>query len=484
MADHSKGDLYERGGVWDKPLTLGQSRMLSALIDFWPSNIHSVLDVGSGDGKVAAKLAAAVRAHFRALDGSAEALRLNPLPSILADATDLSAYDGDYDLVMATDILEHLDGEVEAKTLRNIFATARDCVALAVPFREFRPEATAKCASCSQLYHVNWHQRSYTALELIGRVPDGWVVGGIVLTGEHWTTVPPPVTLWKRASGRAFSQWAEAMCPHCGSGEQCESDADEQLLPSALAEAFYAGFRSNPAAYQLSRSHSEILLFAFRSENAAEAWRRHVGRKLIQRRAKVDFRNWNAAALPLTRDGMSNAAIWLPVFPNVYAGTDGSFNVQFPHPGNAKPLRIRIESPYAVMSSAKIVVRDASRGLAELELPAGTRNIEAEFDADSDNLTYGLIVSFDRFLAGVEISLEGLGDPPLLCLLGSEDSPSYHRIAFQGLEWWVQVPQEQWVGRDLIHPYLEHKDINPKEIERLARSDSKILIDEIYDFLG
>jgi SAM-dependent methyltransferase len=458
--------------------------MLSALIDFWPSNIQSVLDVGSGDGKVAAKLAAAVRAQFRALDGSAEALRLNPLPSILADATDRSAYDGVYDLVMATDILEHLDGEVEAKTLENIFATARDCVALAVPFREFRPEATAKCASCAQLYHVNWHQRSYTARDLIGRVPDGWVVAGIVLTGEHWTTVPPPVTLWKRASGRAFSQWAEAMCPHCGSGEQCQSGADEQLLPSALAEAFYAGFGSKPAAYQLSRSHSEILLFAFRSEDAAEAWSRHVGRKLIQRRAKIDFRNWNAAALPLTRDGISKVAIWLPVFPNVYTGTDGSFNVQFPYPGNAKPLRIRIETPDVVTSPAKIIVRDASRGLAEAELPTGARKVEVELGADCDNLTYGLIVSFDRFLAGVEISLEGLGDPPLLYLTGSEDSPNYHHIAFQGLEWWVQVPQEQWVGRDLIHPYLEHKDINPKEIERLARSDSKILIDEIYDFLG
>ena len=260
--------LYGSPEVWDQPLQEGQRNLLQAITDFWPSGIESVLDVGCGDGKLTSALQRLGMSTLVGLDSSSEALSRLPFSSVIGDAQELPFDAGAFDLVMTTDVLEHLPDEIEAAAWRELFRVASKVVMVAVPFREELLDATARCKECGNHYHVNWHQRSYDIAELHRHCPSGWRIAATVLSGEPWSATLPPETHFRRQVLDEWSGWDLAICPACASAG--EAVAAAQPLSPVLAQGLAAKLYPVLGEQRYCRSHSEILVIFQRDESNAE----------------------------------------------------------------------------------------------------------------------------------------------------------------------------------------------------------------------
>jgi len=251
--------LYAAKEVWDQSLQPGQANLLQALRDFWPSGITSVLDVGCGDGKMTAHLVQSTKnTRFVGLDSSAEALSRLPFESVEGDATALPFADNAFDLVMTTDMLEHLPEAQEDAAWHELFRVATKTIMVAVPFREDLSEALARCPNCGHVYHVNWHMRRYDISDLYRRTPADWRVHATVLTGAPWSQMLPPEIHARRTLLGETTGWELSVCPECGAHGSVPTA--QHALPSLLAQSLATQIYPSLLQRRWCRSHSEILL--------------------------------------------------------------------------------------------------------------------------------------------------------------------------------------------------------------------------------
>ncbi|WP_218953029.1 class I SAM-dependent methyltransferase [Pseudomonas sp. BMW13] len=321
--------LYDAAEIWNQPLQLGQRNLLQAIRDFLPKNVHSLLDVGCGDGKLTSRLLESEALTIVGLDSSEEALSRLPFPGVRGDAQALPFPEGAFDAVMSTDALEHMPDEEEVAAWNELFRVASKVVIVAVPFREELLDASACCSSCGHRYHVNWHQRSYDLDDLWRRTPEGWNIRATVLAGEPWNAMLPPETRLRRYALNEWAGWELAMCPSCGATGQAAPALEPlpTLLAVSLAEQLYPEL----AKHRYCRSHSEILVVFQREGCVLENAPPPAAEQYEQMATCVDFTRQPAAP-----DLQSFSQIAQHV-----AASDGGWRIQFPLYEPAPLLEVR-----------------------------------------------------------------------------------------------------------------------------------------------
>ncbi|WP_133127707.1 class I SAM-dependent methyltransferase [Legionella nagasakiensis] len=264
--------LYESKKIWDQTLQIGQKNLTQAIIDFFPQEIKTALDVGCGDGKLTSAIIAATKCPIIGLDASREALSRCSFNTIHADATNLPFQDNEFDLILTMDMMEHLPKHMEDMVWKQLFRISKSWVMVAVPFREELLDATAKCSHCEQLYHVNWHMRSYDWPELVSRCPDSHEIDKIILTGESWNPYSIFETRFRRKILNEWSGWSDAFCPHCNHPGACPDTVNPlpPLTASALGSVIYTERLKVPDF----RSHSEILVI-YRRKSITQTHKNH-----------------------------------------------------------------------------------------------------------------------------------------------------------------------------------------------------------------
>jgi SAM-dependent methyltransferase len=256
--------LYESPAIWNQVLTPGQYNTALALRDFWPQSLNSVLDVGCGDGKITRSIADLAGNRLIGLDFSHEALSRTGLTAVLGETSRIPFQSDSFDLVLTTDLLEHLPEAVEEKALQEIFRVARKWAMIAVPFNENLLLGSTRCAGCGKTYHVNWHQRCYGLQSLFPRIPKPWAIRGIILTGEPSSPFSPVEIRLRRELLDQWASWQEAICPYCSTPGQRASEMGplSDLISGALGPLVYRQITATPQLL----SHSEMVLLCA-SEN-------------------------------------------------------------------------------------------------------------------------------------------------------------------------------------------------------------------------
>lgn len=310
--------LYGRAEIWDQPLQAGQRNLLQAIMDFWPTGVGSVLDVGCGDGKLTSRLKALGPLTLVGLDSSPQALSRLPFDSVLGDAQALPFASSSFDLVMSTDALEHMPDAQQAAAWQELFRVAGKVVMVAVPFREQLLDATARCAACGHAYHVNWHQRSYDLVDLQRRCPPGWNVSATVLAGEPWSPMLAPETRLRRQVFNEWAGWELAVCPACGAGGQAAPVMQplSSLFAQVLAEQIYPAL----ARQRYCRSHSEVLVIFERDGAAVPSPKPRLLKPRSQAASALDFGRQRA---------VSDLRPFCQVAQHVASG-NGQWRLQFP----------------------------------------------------------------------------------------------------------------------------------------------------------
>jgi len=238
---------YRQPKLWDiaryesDPDQRLRARIIASLID---PQVRSVLDVGCGNGFITRHLRAEGR-RVLGLDPSPEALAQFDGQCVHGRSEDLPFEDRSFDVVVCTEVLEHLADDIFTRTVEELARVAKESLVIGVPYRQDLRDGLTRCTACGTVYHTDLHQRTFNSpTDLLKRFP-GFVQNALALIG---TRLEMRSRLFRALRYRIVGPWGGsdyARCPHCG---QAEATTDAGIRRMGLRRWFFEG-----VAWRMSR---------------------------------------------------------------------------------------------------------------------------------------------------------------------------------------------------------------------------------------
>lgn len=214
-----ESSFYEQTDLWGSENDLDTERTAiraSELAKLLPAEFASLLDVGTGDGRVLKPLSAALtRAPLVVgLDRSGAALAHLALNGVQASADSLPFADRSVDVITACEILEHLPGPIYSQARSELARVARKSVVITVPNDENRRRAEVACEACGCRYNRRRHLRSFR-LETFDDLLPGFKVAASAEFGHH-TRIYPRLARQTLERRGLLAVHDAPECPQCG----------------------------------------------------------------------------------------------------------------------------------------------------------------------------------------------------------------------------------------------------------------------------
>jgi len=209
-------EFYEKASIAGEDVAAQERTPIT--IAMIPREVRSVLDVGCGDGTLLRSVDRAIRKV--GVDISYTALSLVTAGDrVLASSDILPFCDKEFDLVMSTEVLEHLPAEVFEASCREIQRIARRYVLISVPFHEDLARKQARCSRCGHVYHIHLHLRSFDLLGL-ERIFPAYRLKEYRFSSSREKTYPSWLVAIRRNYGHRWEWDKAALCPQCGHKER------------------------------------------------------------------------------------------------------------------------------------------------------------------------------------------------------------------------------------------------------------------------
>jgi len=175
------------------------------LLHLMPGDVSRILDVGCGDGFITNDLPGGL--FVVGLDIKRKVLPEIEKERIQGSVFNIPFKDGSFDLVMANDLLEHLELTSHPQAIQELLRVTSKYVIITVPVFEDLNLGIAKCAKCGRYFHVNHHLASFTPgrLRRLIHGPEFHCCRQI-LTGDRWSPHSPWRVLVKNSSPSILSR--------------------------------------------------------------------------------------------------------------------------------------------------------------------------------------------------------------------------------------------------------------------------------------
>lgn len=124
-----------------------------------PNDVKSIIDVGCGNGLITNVLAS--NYVILGVDRSQKALEFVNTNKLLADCNNIPVCDRSFDLVLSSEVLEHLPDDIFDSTAKEFSRIAKSYILISVPNEESINKGMICCPGCNFIYHRNLHMRSF-----------------------------------------------------------------------------------------------------------------------------------------------------------------------------------------------------------------------------------------------------------------------------------------------------------------------------------
>ena len=182
-----------------------------------PGDVETVLDVGCGDGAITNALVG--RFKVSAVDRSSEALRfLSPeIQAIQADVISIGLPDRYADLVIASELIEHIPSRSFPLVVKELERLAARYLLVSVPNSEDLRQRRTKCGGCRKQFHIYLHFHRFDLRRLRELFPN-WTLVETFACGSRETPTIRLISRLRNIIVRSFFYGiaVDTMCPKCG----------------------------------------------------------------------------------------------------------------------------------------------------------------------------------------------------------------------------------------------------------------------------
>ncbi len=157
--DRAKG-FYDSLPRWGKPLDKANRQRIEETVALVPPHVHTVLDLGCGDGTVSNELITKGMSIV-GVDISTDALRYFDGEGIAASVDQLPFCNHSFDLVICAQVLEHLRVGIYERAVEEIERVAGKFIIITTPNEEYLPKHFVQCKRCGTVQHADFHVRAF-----------------------------------------------------------------------------------------------------------------------------------------------------------------------------------------------------------------------------------------------------------------------------------------------------------------------------------
>jgi len=161
MGENLKLELkyYNQVEIWDNYISNQQEiNRARETLKFIPASVESVLDIGCGNGTLTNLIN---RQLVVGLDFARIPLNSVKGNAIQASIDALPIKSKKFDLVLLTEVLEHLQDDLYARAIKDIQRLDAEYLLITVPFNENLSIGLCKCELCGHLFNTSHHYRSF-----------------------------------------------------------------------------------------------------------------------------------------------------------------------------------------------------------------------------------------------------------------------------------------------------------------------------------
>lgn len=208
-------DFYE--AHWSQTSTRGDPHIeakADLMVSLVPDDVQTMVDVGCGDGTLTHRFVD--KWDVTAVDRSAVALSNLRCETVQCSADQLTLPDRSTDLLMSSEMLEHLPDDVLAGAALEFQRVARKYLLISVPDGENVRKRFARCDHCGHAFNIYGHLRTLDAAAIEG------LFGDFERIALHkcGPTEPPSFVGLEAAKQKWARRWwmggMNLRCPSCG----------------------------------------------------------------------------------------------------------------------------------------------------------------------------------------------------------------------------------------------------------------------------
>jgi len=212
MFDYCK-TYYEQPDLWGKCLTDAEKERVSVTLSLIPDDVQTVLDVGCGDGRITNQMKDYI---VTAVDTSLEAIKYIKTRKALASVECIPFKDRSFDLVLSSEVIEHLTDSILRKAVEEIQRVSMNYILVSVPFKENLYAESTRCNNCRKLFHIYQHFQSFSRRRLANLFPNFKPIGYSTFGPESEYNNNLILFIVRRL-GKKWPVTKTALCPRCGS---------------------------------------------------------------------------------------------------------------------------------------------------------------------------------------------------------------------------------------------------------------------------
>jgi SAM-dependent methyltransferase len=215
-AEISDLSYYEQEHVWGtSPNEIDLAR-INIIKRHIPDDVKTILDAGCGDGKLTNELAVSTDFEITGFDFSKKALPYVKTPKFHGSIDNISVADNSYDLVICTEVLEHLPTVVYKKALQELSRVSKKYIIIELPHMQQLAFGIERCSSCGAKFHCNHHYRSYNGRNLKKLFGKSWEMVEVHIVGGPQFYYHPLWLFMRQRLGGVWMKSPIAKCTVCG----------------------------------------------------------------------------------------------------------------------------------------------------------------------------------------------------------------------------------------------------------------------------